>query len=64
MITALEQALVRIAKLESENKALREELERYKNIRVILLLNIAIIIHIRKIIPLNSRELNSKASMR
>ena len=32
MITTLEQALVRIAELESENKALREELERYKNI--------------------------------
>ena len=32
MITTLEQALVHIAELESENKALREELERYKNI--------------------------------
>ena len=32
MITTLEQALVRIAELEAENKALREELERYKNI--------------------------------
>ena len=32
MITTLEQAIVRIAELESENKALREELERYKNI--------------------------------
>lgn len=30
MITTLEQAIVRIAELESENKALREELERYK----------------------------------
>ena len=28
----IEQALERIAELESENKALREELERYKNI--------------------------------
>ena len=32
MITTLEQAIVRIADLESENNALREELERYKNI--------------------------------
>lgn len=46
MIGTLEQALVRIAKLESENKALREALERHKNIRVILLLNIAILTRI------------------
>ena len=32
MVTAIEQALEKIAELESENKALREELERYKNI--------------------------------
>ena len=32
MIITLEQALERISKLESENKALREELERYRNI--------------------------------
>ncbi len=32
MVMTIEQALVRIAELESENKALREELERYKNI--------------------------------
>lgn len=32
MITTLEEALVRIAELELENKALHEELERYKNI--------------------------------
>ena len=32
MITTIEQALERIAELESENKTLRDELERYKNI--------------------------------
>jgi len=32
MITTLEEALNRIAELEAENKTLREELERYKNI--------------------------------
>ena len=32
MVMTIEQALVRIAELESENKALREELEQYKNI--------------------------------
>ena len=32
MITTLEEALKCIAELEAENKALREELERYKNI--------------------------------
>ena len=32
MITTLEEALNRIAELESENQTLREELERYKNI--------------------------------
>ena len=32
MITTLEQAMERIAELETENKALREALERYKNI--------------------------------
>ena len=32
MIITLEQALEKIAELESENKALREELERYKKI--------------------------------
>ena len=32
MITTLEEALKRIAELESENQTLREELERYKNI--------------------------------
>lgn len=32
MITTLEEALYRIAELESENKTLREELEQYKNI--------------------------------
>ena len=32
MINTLEESLNRIAELESENRALREELERYKNI--------------------------------
>jgi len=32
MITTLEEALSRIAELELENKTLRKELERYKNI--------------------------------
>ena len=32
MITTLEEALKRIAELEAENKTLREELERYKNV--------------------------------
>ena len=32
MVTTIEQALEKIAELESENKALREEIERYKNI--------------------------------
>ena len=32
MVITIEQALERIAELEAENKALREELERYKNI--------------------------------
>ena len=32
MITTLEEALNRIAELESENQILREEIERYKNI--------------------------------
>lgn len=32
MITTLEEALKRIAELEAENKALRGELERYKNV--------------------------------
>ena len=32
MVNTIEQALERIAELEAENKALREELERYKNI--------------------------------
>ena len=32
MITTLEEALKRIDELESENRTLREELERYKNI--------------------------------
>ena len=32
MVNTIEQALDRIAELEAENKALREELERYKNI--------------------------------
>ena len=32
MITTLEEALKRIAELESENQILLEELERYKNI--------------------------------
>ena len=32
MITTLEEALNRIAELESENQILREELERYKKI--------------------------------
>ena len=32
MITTLEEALNRIAELEAENKTLREELERCKNI--------------------------------
>ena len=32
MVITIEQALERIAELEAENKALREELEQYKNI--------------------------------
>ena len=32
MVITIEQALERIAELEAENKVLREELERYKNI--------------------------------
>ena len=32
MITTLEEALNRIAELETENQILRDELERYKNI--------------------------------
>lgn len=32
MITTLEEALKRIAELETENQILRDELERYKNI--------------------------------
>jgi len=32
IITTLEEALIRITELESENRTLREELERYKNI--------------------------------
>ena len=32
MITTLEEALNRIAELETENQILREQLERYKNI--------------------------------
>ena len=32
MITNLEEALIYISELEAENKALREELEQYKNI--------------------------------
>ena len=32
MITTMEEALNRIAELEAENKTLREELERYKNV--------------------------------
>ena len=33
MITNLEEALIYISELEAENKALREELEQYKNIK-------------------------------
>lgn len=33
MITTLEDALIRIFELETENKALREELEQYKNLK-------------------------------
>ena len=32
MVITIEQALERIAELEAENKALREELDQYKNI--------------------------------